>query len=129
MRDLYHIADVLFLPSRQEGFGIPLLEAAMTGLPVVCSSIPPLREIGGEEVCFIQLDESPQQIAEKIIHYVGGLQQGRFFRRAIKNFTWDNIFAHKLMPLLREVTCHPLPARRRGSAQQRRSGEPVGVVE
>ncbi len=104
MLDLYHIADVLFLPSRQEGFGIPLLEAGLIGLPVVCSSIPAFREIGGQEVCFIELDDSPKRIAGKIIDYVSGLQQGRLFRRVISDFTWDHIFVHKFLPLLEEVT-------------------------
>jgi glycosyltransferase involved in cell wall biosynthesis len=106
MLDLYHIADVLFLPSRQEGFGIPLLEAGMIGLPVVCSTIPVFREIGGQEVCFIELEDSPKQIAGRIIDYVGGLQHGRLFRRVTREFTWDRIFVHKMLPLFEEITRH-----------------------
>ena len=44
--DFYHLADALFLPSREEGFGIPILEAGLAGLPVFCSDIPPLRSLG-----------------------------------------------------------------------------------
>jgi glycosyltransferase involved in cell wall biosynthesis len=40
-------AAALVLPSRDEGFGLPVLEAMATGVPVVCSDLPALREITG----------------------------------------------------------------------------------
>ncbi|HYZ17244.1 MAG TPA: glycosyltransferase family 4 protein [Candidatus Acidoferrum sp.] len=43
---LYWAADTLAVPSRGEGFGLVLLEAALTGLPVVASDLPALREAG-----------------------------------------------------------------------------------
>ena len=36
---VYRLADALFLPSREEAFGIPLLEAGLSGLPIFCSSL------------------------------------------------------------------------------------------
>lgn len=41
-------ADVVVLPSRYEGFGLPVLEALACGRPVVCSDLPVLREVGGD---------------------------------------------------------------------------------
>ncbi|MGB8995470.1 MAG: glycosyltransferase family 1 protein [Pseudonocardiaceae bacterium] len=40
-------ASALVLPSRDEGFGLPVLEAMAVGSPVVCSDLPALREVTG----------------------------------------------------------------------------------
>ncbi|MDA2924378.1 glycosyltransferase family 4 protein [Acidobacteria bacterium AH-259-A15] len=103
MRDLYLIADLIFLPSLQEGFGIPLLESGMIRVPVVCSDIPAFRELGQEDVCFFKLDESAEAIAGKILNFLAGLKSRRLFRRTIKNYVWDNIYHSRLLPLLEQI--------------------------
>jgi glycosyltransferase involved in cell wall biosynthesis len=40
-------ATAVVLPSRDEGFGLPVLEAMAAGTPVVCSDLPALREVAG----------------------------------------------------------------------------------
>lgn len=40
-------AEVLVLPSRAEGFGLPILEAMAQGTPAVYSDLPVLREVAG----------------------------------------------------------------------------------
>jgi len=42
--DLYHLADLVMLPSSTEGRGLPILEAAAAGLPLICSRYHP-REV------------------------------------------------------------------------------------
>lgn len=42
---LYSAADVLLLPSRSEGFGVPLIESAASGTPVITSNNGPMREL------------------------------------------------------------------------------------
>jgi len=103
MRDLYLISDILFMPSLQEGFGIPLLESGMIKLPVICSTIPPFEEVGKNDVNFFELNETPEEIAQKIMKAVSVKKSSRFFRRVIKEYTWDNIYKRKLLPLLREI--------------------------
>ncbi|MCX5576722.1 glycosyltransferase family 4 protein [Kaistia terrae] len=41
----YHEADIALIPSRWEGFGVVAVEALSTGLPIVASDTPGLREV------------------------------------------------------------------------------------
>lgn len=103
IRDLYLIADMLFMPSLQEGFGIPLLEAGMTRLPIVCSDIPPFREIGDHNVCYFSLNESSEQVAEKILQFSERLHTHKMYRDVRRKYVWDNIYHRDLLPYLQEV--------------------------
>jgi glycosyltransferase involved in cell wall biosynthesis len=47
LRDLYLLSDCLLFPSRQEGFGLPVLEAALHRMPVWCHDIPSFRALQG----------------------------------------------------------------------------------
>ncbi len=49
---LYQGAKGLIFPSLYEGFGIPLLEAMQAGIPVACSNVTSLPEIGGDSVLY-----------------------------------------------------------------------------
>ena len=45
---LWGMAGCAAFPTRGEGFGLPVVEAMARGVPVACSDIPVLREVGGE---------------------------------------------------------------------------------
>jgi glycosyltransferase involved in cell wall biosynthesis len=47
LRSVVAGAAALVLPSRDEGFGLPVLEALACDVPVVCSDVPALREVSG----------------------------------------------------------------------------------
>jgi glycosyltransferase involved in cell wall biosynthesis len=49
---LWELADCAVFPTLAEGFGLPVLEAMDRGVPVACSDIPVLREVGGEIPCY-----------------------------------------------------------------------------
>lgn len=55
MRD----ATALLMPSFIEGYGLPVVEAAASGLPVVASDIPVHREIGGPFAHFLDPLDGP----------------------------------------------------------------------
>ncbi len=69
---IYHLAKVFVYPSRYEGFGIPIIEAIQTGLPVVACTGSCLEEAGGPDCLYVSPDDVEgmanaikQAIAEK----------------------------------------------------------------
>lgn len=55
----YNWFDVFAFPSRNEGFGLSLAEAAYYKRPIVCSNIPVFNELfNSEEVAFFNLDDA-----------------------------------------------------------------------
>ena len=58
-------ATALVSASRDEGFGIPLVESMSLGTPVVVSDIPIFREIGGDAALFASPDD-PADFASRI---------------------------------------------------------------
>ena len=64
-QQLMAAASIFVFPSKFEGFGIPVLEAMGSGVPVVCSHIPVLHEVAGQAARFFNPDD-PQNIADVI---------------------------------------------------------------
>jgi len=103
VRDLYCIGDLLFMPSLQEGFGIPLLEAALLKLPIVCSDISSFREVCGEHAHYFSLKEPPPEIADKIIAFTNKLRSYRMSRHIKEHYLWDTIYHGTFLPFLQRI--------------------------
>ncbi|MGY3606000.1 MULTISPECIES: MSMEG_0565 family glycosyltransferase [unclassified Bradyrhizobium] len=53
MPSLYRLSDALVFPSLREGFGLVVLEATASGVPVIVSHIPPFTEyLGADDVAW-----------------------------------------------------------------------------
>jgi len=98
--DFYRIADALFFPSREEGFGIPLIEAAFSHLPAFCADIPPLRKLGMQDAVFFLPNEDPARVSGMIANYFKTAMPARLAMRARASFRWDAIYREKIAPLL-----------------------------
>jgi glycosyltransferase involved in cell wall biosynthesis len=108
IRDLYLMADLLLMTSKDEGFGLPLLEAGMIKLPIACAEIPPFLEVG-REVCFFPLDEPPLTIAGRIMEYLSRTTTHKMYRNVMGKYVLDVVCKRELLPFLRELTTrlHP----------------------
>ncbi len=62
---LYRNASLYAFPSFYEGFGIPILEAMSSEVPVICSNTSSLPEVGGDAVCTFD-PNNPNDIKDKI---------------------------------------------------------------
>jgi glycosyltransferase involved in cell wall biosynthesis len=102
IRDLYLMADLLLMTSKDEGFGLPLLEAGLIKLPIACASIPPFLEVG-EGVCFFHLDDPPLSIAGRIIEYLARTNTHKMFRRVMGRYLMEAIYRKELMPFLNDI--------------------------
>ena len=102
IRDLYLMADLLLMTSKDEGFGLPLLEAGMIKLPIACTAIPPFLEIG-EDACFFGLDEHPVSIAGRITEYLKHTNTHNMFRSVMKKYVMEVVCTRELMPFLRDI--------------------------
>jgi glycosyltransferase involved in cell wall biosynthesis len=82
---LYRGAAALVLPSRYEGFGLPVLEAMACGTPVVATPDRALREVAGDAALFAE----PHELGEAIRRAVA--ERERLSAAGIaraKRFSW-----------------------------------------
>lgn len=103
LRSVVAGARALVLPSRDEGFGLPVLEALACGVPVVCSDIPALREVGGSHAIFFERDDSAA-LRAALHRAVASSGETRAAGRAhAATYTWQNC-AETTLAAYRSVT-------------------------
>jgi glycosyltransferase involved in cell wall biosynthesis len=91
--DLYQSADLFVFPSLYEGFGLPVLEAMMAGVPVVTTREGSIPEVGGDEVTYAD-GRDPADLAAKILETINlppNARQTRIqsARTRAATFTWS----------------------------------------
>jgi glycosyltransferase involved in cell wall biosynthesis len=67
--EVYRSTQALLAASQGEGFGLPLIEAAQHGLPIIARDIPVFREVAGEHAFYFR-GESAQALADALRNWL-----------------------------------------------------------
>jgi glycosyltransferase involved in cell wall biosynthesis len=102
---LMSAATVLAMPSKYEGFGLPILEALACGTPVVASNAASLPEVGGDAVLYAWPEDVRSwthllTLALDDIELRGWLRE-KGLRQAAK-FRWDTM-ARETLEIYRAI--------------------------
>jgi len=100
LRSLYLVSDALLFTTKQEGFGLPILEAAAFRLPIFCSDIEPLRSNLPPGSIPFDLRCSPRNISLTIAE---SLKQDRGFlgrKLILQRHAALDLYRAKIEPLL-----------------------------
>lgn len=105
---IYQSAQLFVYPSRFEGFGIPIVEALHSGIPVIAATGSCLEEAGGPGSIYIDPDDEAS-LARQINMVLGNSEQRNRMIRAgydhVKNFS-DEKIATEVIEVYKEVLTH-----------------------
>lgn len=89
---LFASASLFVFPTKFEGFGLPVIEAMACGVPVVCSNIPALKEVGDDAVLFFDPDNI-NDIANKVDKVIKDKElRNKLIQKGLKRselFSWS----------------------------------------
>jgi glycosyltransferase involved in cell wall biosynthesis len=98
--ELYRASDAVLLTSESEGFGIPVAEAAALGAPIVCSDLPVLREIAGDDATYVALEAGPEAWAGAIATALDADRSARLARRARRDYDLGQVLVERVLPAI-----------------------------
>ncbi len=75
LQKLYTIADGVIMASEGEGFGLPLIEAAQQGRPILARDLPVFREVAGEHASYFN-GKSRLKLASVLIKWIADIRKG-----------------------------------------------------
>ncbi len=106
--ELYRVSDAVFMPSLREGFGMPILEGALVGLPIIASAIPAAQELAPNQLLIIPT-QGAELVANQILEYFEKSPENQLKVKVRQKFTWKAIFERDLLPLLKKENPLAIP--------------------
>ena len=105
LNEIYNLCDIFVFPSIYEGFGLPGLEAASSGIPVICSDIQIFREIYQDFPIYFP----PRDYKSLAIKILESIYDEPLLQEMIKKgfrvaslYSWENS-ANKYINLLKNI--------------------------
>ena len=92
LRSLYAGADLFAFPSRDEGFGLPVLEAMVQNTAVVCSDVPALAEVAAGAARLVapgDVDAWAAALEDLLGHPESRREMAEAGERRAADFSWD----------------------------------------
>jgi glycosyltransferase involved in cell wall biosynthesis len=103
--ELYAGADMVVVPSMCEGFGMGVLEAMASGVPVACARAASLPEAAGHAALYFD-PLNPDDMADRMVTMTTNRDVYRECRRLgierAQNFSWDRC-ARRTLEIIRET--------------------------
>jgi len=88
---IFNSATAMVLPSREEGFGLPVLQSFEANCAVICSDIPALKEVAGDAALYADVG-SPKDFAKQMLRLIEeeGLKEKlvKKGKDRLKDFSW-----------------------------------------
>ena len=102
LRGLFAVSDVMIMTSRQEGFGIPVLEAGVFEMTQVLSDIGPLEAVAGDRALYVSAsgDYDPDAVGKAAVEELLRNRKRQFRKQVMRDYSWQSIFETRLRPLL-----------------------------
>ncbi len=90
---LYQSSSVVVLPSKSEGFGIPLIEAMYFKKPIVASNIPSSLEVASDAACFFELENKASfyEAINNALNDTSKTSREKFIDEHLKNYQWNEL--------------------------------------
>lgn len=89
---LYRLADAFVFPSLKEGWGLVILEALASGLPVITSNQAPFTEFLSDRTALLIQPDSPQEIAQamrSVIQPETTISLVKQSQSILSRYTWE----------------------------------------
>lgn len=102
---IYQMAEACVYPSRYEGFGLPVIEAIQSGLPVVACTGSCLEEAGGNDSIYVNPDDvcgMAEAVKQVLCGAPGREQRIERSQQYVKRFEGNNV-AQKVLDVYNKV--------------------------
>lgn len=80
---------------------MPVLEAGLTGIQIVCRAVPAAQELAEKTATIFSTDSDPESVADQIVEMLSSSLTAHLRQRVRKHYTWQAIYEDDIHPLLR----------------------------